>query len=84
MNNSIQTDNAETSFVHAELNTGLTFARVAATAKYPDKFERNRINARKAYDTALKYMDMDKAQSAELQQKHDELKRALQQLGELL
>jgi len=83
MNNSIQVDDVETSF-NAELNTGLMFARVAATAKYPDKYERNRVNARKAYDTALKYMDMDKAESAEFKEKLDELKRALRQLGESL
>jgi hypothetical protein len=72
-------------FIHTELETGLTLAKVASTANNQDKIDRNRANARKAYDTALEYMariGLPSKESAEIQRKLEELKRELQQLGE--
>lgn len=46
----------DATFVKTELETGITFADIALSAKYPDKLKRNAANARKAYDTALKFM----------------------------
>ena len=76
---------SQVGFIQAELDTGLTFARVAASAKYENRRERNLANARKAYDTALDFMSRSafpNAESAELQDKSNELKRELQRLGE--
>ena len=72
-------------FLHAEVSTGLTFARAASTAKYADKAARNLANARKACDTALDYMSrvpLSSNEFAELEAKLAELKRELQHLGE--
>ena len=73
--------------IHTELETGLTLARVASVARYQDKIDRNRANARKAYDTALKYIArtaLPSGESAEIQHKLEKLKRELQQLGEAI
>ncbi len=43
-------------FLKNELQTGITFADLALTAKHDDRRERNKANARKAYDTALRFM----------------------------
>jgi hypothetical protein len=71
-------------FMHAELSTGLTFARVASTAKYANRAARNLANARKAFDTAVSYMarvPLSTTEFAELEGKLAELKQELQQLG---
>ena len=43
-------------FVRLELRTGLTLSRIARSAARQDKRERNRTNARKAYDAAMLYI----------------------------
>ena len=73
------------SFLHAELDTGLTFASVASKARYEDKMTRNRASARKAYDATVIYMGrvaISDTEAAEIQEKLNQLKRELQQLGE--
>ncbi len=74
-------------FVNVELDTGLTFARIALGAKGPKKIERNRINARKAYDSALHVISnliLDAEQSATVREKVSALKASLEKLGEKL
>jgi len=44
------------SFLDTELKTGLTFARLALTARDPQKISRNLSNARKAYETIIDYL----------------------------
>lgn len=45
-------------FLKTELDTGLTFLRIALGAKGLNKnrVERNRMNARKAYDSAMHFL----------------------------
>jgi hypothetical protein len=47
---------AQLSFLDTELKTGLTFARLALTARDPQKISRNLSNARKAYETIIDYL----------------------------
>ena len=75
------------SFVDVELDTGLTFARLASTAKYEDRIERNQANARKAYDVAFRLIarvEFPETTTVELQAKLALLKSELQQLGEVI
>jgi len=78
-------NNGELEFLRAEALTGLTFSRIALGSHYQDKKDRNRINARKAYDCLLRFMPRDDATSEVLRgikAKIAELKSLLQQLGE--
>jgi hypothetical protein len=43
-------------FVVAEIELGYTFARIALSATHPEKFNRNRMNARKACDAATRFL----------------------------
>ena len=76
-------------FVNAELDTGLTFVRIALGAKKgrkaSDKVERNRINARKAYDSALHFLSATSLNADEarmINEKIVALKSGLEKLGE--
>src|SRR5215471_6994413 len=74
-------------FLLVEIDTGLTFARIAraAQANSPRKFERNLKNARKAYDSALRFRRasvLEPEQKTVVDTKLEELKTALQGLGE--
>jgi hypothetical protein len=42
---------AEVHFLRSELLTGLTLTKLALEARHRDKSDRNRANARKAYDS---------------------------------
>jgi len=73
------------SFVNAELDTGMTFARIALGAKGRTKIERNRMNARKAYDSALHFLantSLNAEESRRFKEKFDALKTSLEKLGE--
>lgn len=75
------------SFVNAELDTGLTFARIALGAKGSNKIERNRTNARKAYDSAMHFLPSTSLSSEEermIKEKTSALEAALTKLGEVL
>jgi hypothetical protein len=75
----------DANFVKIELQTGITFADIALSAKYPDKVQRNRANARKAYDTALEYIDrvpLDGEMANQLRELLEHLRDQLAQLGE--
>lgn len=78
-------ENGEIEFLRAEVQTGLTFARIALGARHQEKRDRNRVNAKKAYDTLLRYMPKDHATWGawdDVRAKIAELKSQLQQLGE--
>lgn len=72
-------------FVNAELDTGLTFARIALGAKGRAKIDRNRMNARKAYDSALHFRattSLNAEESRSINEKFAALKSKLEKLGE--
>jgi hypothetical protein len=79
--------NAGVEFLRAELHTGLTFATIALQATYKDKIDRNRINARKAYDSLLHYISktaLDSETALVIEVKLEELRFKLHELGEQL
>ncbi len=74
-------------FLLAELRTGMTFAQLALTAREfeTEKIQRERVNARKAYESYLKFLprvDLNSADRAELDELAAQLRNALRQLGE--
>lgn len=72
-------------FLKTELETGHTFANLALSAKYADKLERNKANARKAYDTARKFLasaSVDANSALELNRLLEDLRAKLDELGE--
>jgi hypothetical protein len=72
-------------FLRTELTMGLTFARIALEARTESKFERNRANARKAYDALLHFTpgtSLSAEEAQEIGASTAQLKSALQQLGE--
>ena len=76
-------DAVSVEFVKTELETGITFADLALSAKYADKLERNRANARKAHDTALKFWSkLTPEDAAELDATLKRLRSKLRDLGE--
>lgn len=77
-------------FIKTELQTGLTFAQSALQSDdQPEKRTRNQANARKAYESALAwsqrfpYSEPIQRGLHELEPLFEELKHALEQLGEL-
>ncbi|HEX3319716.1 MAG TPA: hypothetical protein VHR84_03365 [Terriglobales bacterium] len=74
-------------FLRTELETGMTFAKVALSANNEDKIRRNQLNARKAYDSFQRYKSrppVSDADAEELKAKAVELKKLLIKLGETL
>src|SRR5262249_7600174 len=75
-------------FLHTEIQLGLTMAKIARELRHDEKEERNRANARKAYDTVLRFIPKLKGLTAEEAAKFKvglaQLKSALQKLGEKL
>ena len=47
---------ARLSFLGTEVETGITFARIARSARDRSKISRNLLSARKAYETATTYL----------------------------
>jgi hypothetical protein len=71
-------------FVRTELEVGLTFALVAAHAGSEEKFQRNQNNARRACDTARRFMrriELSDDEAAELHELLEELERRLRVLA---
>lgn len=74
-------------FLNAELHTGLTFSRVAMVTRSQEKKDRNRVNARKAYDSILHYLPgshLTTRESNAFELKLDELRSVLKSLGEAI
>lgn len=75
-------------FLFAELQAGLTFARIASSrTSGPEKVERNRYNARKAYDSILHFRErvsLSDPEVARLTAGVKELRKALEGLGEVV
>jgi hypothetical protein len=74
-------------FLRTELRTGLTMARIALEAESRNKVDRNRANARKAYDTALRFIaktPLTDEEAEEIRAMITRLKLALAELGEEL
>lgn len=77
--------NAGIQFLRTELIAGLTFSKIALQAKNNAKGERNRMNARKAYDTLLHFIpetSLSVEDAKEINAKMAQLRADLQQLGE--
>ena len=78
-------DQSTVHFLRAEIRTGLTFLHVAQSATRSDKINRNRANARKAYDCATHFLPAATLSADEIQEIKaglEELRFELQSLGE--
>ncbi len=72
-------------FLRTEIRTGLTMAKIALDSTHKDKTDRNRANARKAYDAVLHFMRdsaLDANDADEIKRGLAELKSELVKLGE--
>ncbi len=80
----IDIQKATLTFLHTELDTGLTFAQIALHSHFAETKRRNQANARKAYDTFLRWRGtpMSRAEVAEIEEKLSRLESALKALGE--
>jgi hypothetical protein len=75
----------ELEFLRTELHSGLTLAKLSRTANHSAKSERNRANARKAYDAVLRFMGrvlLTGKEAKEVNTKLNHLKSELRKLGE--
>lgn len=85
MNRNEQAHHAEMEFLRAELDTGLTLAGIALAATQENRSERNRMGARKAYDSLLHFFPRAKLQpeqTDEIQSGLEALRSKLVDLGE--
>jgi hypothetical protein len=76
---------ADYEFLHAELSVGATLCRIAAGSRDETTKNRNRINARKAYDTVIRFSRNAKLtgnQMNEVKTRLEELTIQLRRLGE--
>ena len=74
---------ATLTFLLTELGTAETFAEIASESEDGEKTARNRQNARKAYDTLLRFMPLlSPEDSSNLLEKLNSLKSKLIELGE--
>ena len=74
-------------FLKIDAETALTFTQIALEADAPEKRDRNRKNARKAYDTILhlrKKVEFSPSQDKFMNEKIEQLKGDLITLGEKL
>ena len=75
----------EVDFLRSELQTGLTLTKIASDATWRAKTERNRANARKAYDAVLRFsprVSLSQDEKSEIKIKLDQLRTQLKMLGE--
>jgi hypothetical protein len=73
-------------FLKVDVETALTFSKIAIESFDPAKKKRNRKNARKGYDTILRFMSkvsMEDEDTDYLSDRLRELKSNLQNLGEV-
>jgi DNA-binding FadR family transcriptional regulator len=78
-----ETAAAQLSFLKTEIETGLTFARLALKASYAGKVSRNLLNARKAYETIVAYLADLPAQTPGLEDIREKLKTLHQMIQSL-
>ena len=72
-------------FLRAELLTGYTLCNIARCSLHEGKKARNQANARKAYDTILRFLPgshLEAEEAAEIKSKLEQLKSSLRLLGE--
>jgi hypothetical protein len=72
-------------FLFTECGLGVTFLNLADNTSIPETAQRNRENARKAYDTILRYMPklvLSAAESQFIEKKLSALKTRLEAAGE--
>ncbi|HKD85066.1 MAG TPA: hypothetical protein VKB58_09985 [Terriglobales bacterium] len=73
-------------FILIEIESGITFAKLALDARDTEKLSRNRKNARRAYDTALGFLQEGAIKDEAVKQKIfvalAALRQNLLQLGE--
>ena len=84
-----KSDGIGVDFLRTELQTGLTFARVALSARPNDidKIQRDTKNAREAYDSFLKFRErvsLSEDEKQEITEQAEKLKDALRKLGQSL
>jgi hypothetical protein len=80
-----QLNSSSAEFLKVDAETALTFSRLALETDDPEKKERNRKNARRAYDTILHLrgnVSFTHSQEAYLREKMGRLKSDLERLGE--
>jgi len=80
-----QLNSTSVDFLRIDAETALTFTGLALETDNPEKKDRNRKNARKAYDTILHLWDrvtFTSAEEAYMKATMERLKRELIQLGE--
>ncbi len=80
----VRFDEATHTFLSTELETGLTFCRMALRTKDAAKLERYRANALKAYKSLLRFSNrssLSPLQAKELQKGIAEVKRLLDRLA---
>jgi len=75
----------EVDFIRSELATGLTLSKIAKDSAWHAKSDRNRANARKAYDAVIRFLPrvtLTDEEALELKAKLEHLKGELTKLGE--
>lgn len=80
-------DRSAMAFLNAELHTGLAMSRVALVTRSKEKKQRNRANARKAYDAILHYLPgshMTPSEANDFELRLDKLREVLKSLGEAI
>jgi hypothetical protein len=81
-----QFENTMVQFIYSELETGITFASLALDSQTDEKRQRNRQNARKAFDTARHFLKQRAVEEIvaqpDLQERLNKLKQLLRELGE--
>jgi len=76
---------AEVDFLRSELHTGLTLTKIARDARRRTKSDRNRANARKAYDSVVRFapkVNLSPDETDEFKSKLNQLRTELKLLGE--
>jgi hypothetical protein len=82
-----QTRKTHSEFLRIDLDVAITLADRARTALQPEVRERNRRNARRAYDTVVAFMTHTTITQPELDEINSRLQRLrveLKELGEVL
>ena len=72
-------------FLRSEIHTGLTLSKIALEAAHEEKRQRNRANARRAYDSLMHFMPsvfVDDKEAYEIKAGVAQLVAQLQKLGE--